>query len=336
MQRGRDAGSFASDLETRARELLVVQTMGAVPSELSLTPESDAQLSAQADTISRALVVRMLELLGAAMEAIRAGADSRTQLELSLVKAASPEVDASTQALLARIERLERQLGTRSESEPPPSSSPPPSEQSNPSPPPSIQPDPSPSSPPPTSTLTEPQAPSQADADVNSEPPEAQALEKPSLKAAFPPTTEPEEQEAPPAAEIEHGTSTQSEPPGEDLQTILGLWPAVVDLIRSENALLGALIAEAKPVEINEDDLVLAFAMSAAFLKKKAEDPANRAMVSKALHQLAGVRLRPSYELREDVSKQNEPPPQPPSEEDLVARLMAEFDAEELPRDPAI
>ncbi len=41
------------------------------------------------------------------MEAVRAGADARTRLELALVKAAKPEVDASMRALLARIERLE-------------------------------------------------------------------------------------------------------------------------------------------------------------------------------------------------------------------------------------
>ncbi len=42
------------------------------------------------------------------MEGVRAGADARTRLELALVKAARPETDGSTRALLARIERLER------------------------------------------------------------------------------------------------------------------------------------------------------------------------------------------------------------------------------------
>src|SRR5207253_2172897 len=75
---GRDPGSFAADLERRARELLVVQTLSEVPAELSLTPEADAALAAQAERIGHALVVRMLELLGEAMEPVRAGADPRT------------------------------------------------------------------------------------------------------------------------------------------------------------------------------------------------------------------------------------------------------------------
>ncbi len=34
VEQGRDAGSFAADLEVRARELLVVQMLGEVPAEL--------------------------------------------------------------------------------------------------------------------------------------------------------------------------------------------------------------------------------------------------------------------------------------------------------------
>jgi len=111
-QQGRDAASFAADLEVRARELLVVQVLGEVPAELSLTPEADAALAAQAGRVEHATVVRLLELLGEAMEAVRAGADARTRVELALVKAARPQTDGSMQALLARIERLE-QAGDR-------------------------------------------------------------------------------------------------------------------------------------------------------------------------------------------------------------------------------
>ncbi len=106
-QSGRDAGSLASDLEVRARELLVTQIMEGVPTELALTPEADARLLEQSQRISHGTVVRLLELLGASLEAVRGGADPRTQLELALVKAARPELDGSLKALSARIERLE-------------------------------------------------------------------------------------------------------------------------------------------------------------------------------------------------------------------------------------
>jgi DNA polymerase III subunit gamma/tau len=119
---GRDASQFLRDLEGHARDLLVVGTLGGdVPRELSISPERDARLTEQAARVPRGAVVRLLELLAAALEAIKAGADPRTQLELALVKAASPAVDSSTRALLARIEQLEAALaGGRAEVAPEP------------------------------------------------------------------------------------------------------------------------------------------------------------------------------------------------------------------------
>jgi DNA polymerase III subunit gamma/tau len=316
---GRDAGSFASDLEARARELLIVQSLGEVPSELALTPESDARLAEQASALSRSVVVRMLELLAGAMEAIRAGGDPRTQLELAVVKAARPEVDSSTQALLARIERLESGLSRGGPSVPPP-------------PRPLVQ----------VPEISERQAPEPS---RDEPPPEArpaprQQAPEPSPPAPPPPVTivpsappDPAPADVPPAVSA---AAVEVPPIPRDLEAIDALWPAVVDLIRSENALVGALLAEARPVALDGEDLVLAFAPSDAFLKKKAEDPNNRALVVTALHQLAGLRLRISYELREELAEREELPSKPPSEEDLVSRLMAEFDAEELPSDPAV
>jgi len=107
---GRDAGQFLRDLESHARELLVVQTLGEVPPELRITDERDERLAEQAGRVGQAEVVRVLDLLATGLEAIKNGSEPRTQLELALVKAAAPEVDASTRALLTRVERLEAQL----------------------------------------------------------------------------------------------------------------------------------------------------------------------------------------------------------------------------------
>ncbi|HWT91526.1 MAG TPA: DNA polymerase III subunit gamma/tau, partial [Solirubrobacteraceae bacterium] len=107
---GRDPSAFIRDLEAHARDLMIVGTLGEVPAELTMTPDRDQRLAEQAGRVPRADVVRTLELLAAALGAIKEGADSRTQLELALVKAAQPRVDGSTQALLSRLDRLERAL----------------------------------------------------------------------------------------------------------------------------------------------------------------------------------------------------------------------------------
>ena len=109
-QTGRDALGFVRDLEAHARDLMIVQTLGEVPAELAITPERDARLHEQAGRVGAAAVARLLDLLAAAMEATKNGSDARTQLELALVKAASPAVDPSSQALAQRIERLEAAL----------------------------------------------------------------------------------------------------------------------------------------------------------------------------------------------------------------------------------
>jgi DNA polymerase-3 subunit gamma/tau len=108
---GRDLGRFFGDLEAHARALMVVQALGELPPELRVTPEQDERLAAQAKTIAPIDVVRLLELIAAALRAMKDGADARTQLDLVLVKAAEPAHDPSAKALLARIERLEGRGG---------------------------------------------------------------------------------------------------------------------------------------------------------------------------------------------------------------------------------
>ena len=110
VQSGRDPGQVLRDLEVHARELLTVQILGEVPSELRVTPERDQRLSEQAGALPELETIRLLDLVSAALDATTNGAQARIQLELVLIKAAAPEVDPSMAALLARIERLEAGL----------------------------------------------------------------------------------------------------------------------------------------------------------------------------------------------------------------------------------
>jgi DNA polymerase-3 subunit gamma/tau len=320
-EQGRDAGSFAADLEVRARELLVTQTLGRVPDELSLTPEADAALRAQAERVDRTIVVALLELLGAAMEGVRAGADPRTRLELALVKAARPEVDASTQALLARIERLERERGVVS------------------------------------AVAVEREAPPGGVDGPVSEPPsagfegEGRATAQPVAARSAPDrgatVTDAFSTQAPEAANASADQSAVVAPAiadpspdvvAEDLESLRSLWPAVVELVKAGHGLCGAVIADARPVEVSGEDVTIGFATTATFLKKQAEDPDNRAIVTEALRRLAGGRWRISYELREelDAGRDGSPSGGTYTEEEWLARLKTELDAEEIPLEPAL
>jgi DNA polymerase-3 subunit gamma/tau len=320
VEQGRDAGSFASDLEVRSRELLVVQTLGEVPPELTLTPEADAALQAQSERVDHAVIVRLLELLGTALEAVRAGADARTRLELALVKAARPDVDSSMRALLARIERLERGE--------PVAAVPPASE-------------------PPAGPPSREQAADEPVESSGRQPDTPSADAGPAMAADGHGGTEGTGGEAPAApqsgatAAVGLASSAPAQPREfagaaastvADIESVRSLWPAVVDLVRGENAMLGALIAEAQPVELDGEELTVAFASSKPFLRKKASVPVNRAAVTEALSAVTGVRCRLSFELRDELGgDQGQSGPPARSEEEWVARFMEEFDAEEVP-----
>jgi DNA polymerase-3 subunit gamma/tau len=312
-EQGRDAASFAGDLEVRARELLVVQTLDEVPGELSLTPEADAALREQAERVPGAVVVRLLEALGGAMEAVRAGADARTRLELALVKAARPQVDSSMSALLARIERLEggdvSAVAARRDVAP--------SEQQG-----------------PIADSDGGGGDDRGDGDGDGGGGAAAAPVEVSVAsiATVPERAEPPPQPAGEAQSPASGTQSAASV-AEGLAPLLAWWPAVVDLVRTDNALLGACIEEARPVQVTGEDLTVAFSATAPFLKKKAENPDNRAAVTAALHDVTGRRWRLSYELHDGLAEPDAGPASSGSEEEWLRRFMQEFDAEELPAD---
>jgi hypothetical protein len=111
------------------------------------------------------------------------------------------------------------------------------------------------------------------------------------------------------------------------------LWPAVHESVRAEHGLLGAVLNEAAPTVLTDEEITLAFPPTAAFHKRKAEDPANRATLIETLQRLTGRRYRVSFELREDLPPQEGLGGNLPTEEQIMARLVAELDAEELPQD---
>ncbi len=330
-EQGRDAGSFASDLERRARELLVVQVLEELPSEFSLTPEADAALVAQAARIDHAAVVRLLELLGEAMESVRAGADARTRLELALVKAARPQADGSMRALLARIERLEHARAGGQEGAPP-------------------APAPAPAPKPAQRDSAELAADAPGAAAPAVDPPvmDPPAMDPPAMDppAMDPPAMDPPAMDPPamdpPAMDAPTTDPPAMDPPAMDppargdLESITASWPAVVELVRAENAMLWACLAEARPVAVDGEELTLAYPPDAEFHKKKAEGAAHRVAIAEALKAVTGLRWQLAYELRDELARERDTQAGERSEEEWVARFMQEFGAQELPADEAV
>jgi DNA polymerase-3 subunit gamma/tau len=314
---GRDPGQILRDLEIHARELLAVQVLGEVPEELHITPERDERLLAQAQSLAETDAVRMLDLVASALEATANGAQARIQLELVLIKAAAPEVDPSAAALLARIGRLEAAMagGPAVVSRPAPApalqAAPTPAPQAAPAPAPQAAPAPAPQAAPAPATAPD-------SADPGPDPSDPGPTE--SAPAADP---------APAVAESVAAAPHDGPP---ELETVAACWPAVIELVRQENQLLASVLADARPVSLTEEDVTLAFPSDRAFYKRKAEQDDNRRTTAEALRSVIGTMLRLRYELRDDADLPAAADGL--SQEELVKRLVEEFDAQEVLDDP--
>jgi hypothetical protein len=115
-----------------------------------------------------------------------------------------------------------------------------------------------------------------------------------------------------------------------DVDSAAQAWPAVVDLIRADNAMLAALREQARPVAVTEQELTLAFPDGAAFLKRKAEQEDHRRATVDALRAVTGNRLALRYELRELTVPGEGSSQDVLTGEELVQRFLEEFDAEEI------
>jgi DNA polymerase III subunit gamma/tau len=341
---GRDLTQFMRDLAAHLRHLYVVQTIGEVPDSFSVTAEHTDRLAAQADRLAQGEVLRAIDLLGDALSAVKDGSDPRIRLELALLKAVQPQADLSLQALMFRIEQLEGRLaavagpgavgGDRSGGEgadgggsgapearrtvaaggsPAPGSAQATPAQASAASPPSASSAASVAGPDPAVALPSSVAASVAAdaASVAADPAQATAADPAQATAAAP-------------AAVEDGASA----PPLELERLKAFWPAVVDAVREENAMVAALLTEAQPTGLGSGRLTIDFPSDAEFSKKKAETNASR--IEAALRALTGHSMKLDCRLSGDSRSE----PVMLTEGELLARLKEEFDARELLEDP--
>jgi DNA polymerase III subunit gamma/tau len=307
---GRDVGRFFGDLEAHLRALMVVETLGTVPDELRVTPEQDERLAEQARRVGPAAVVRLLDLIADALRAMKDGADPRTQLELALVKAAQPEHDPSLRALLARVERLEGRA-------------------------PAPAPERRPEVPATAAARAAAAPPAQAKTDDGAT--AAATAELPGAGATAVVAASAEVDGAPPVTAVAVVDGGQVGEPEVrvgvelDLRGMTELWPAVLADVQERSPMLHAVMENARPLALDDGELTLSWAESAAFYKRKAEDPACREQIATAIRSVTGNSLRLAYALAADDDHPADDATAPLSEDELIDTFMREFDAEELP-----
>jgi DNA polymerase-3 subunit gamma/tau len=326
------------DLAAHLRHLFVVQTLGDVPDSFAVTAEHTDRLHAQAGQLPQGEILRAIDLLAAALSAVKDGSDPRIQLELALLKAAQPQSDMSIQALLFRIEQLERRVAQQSGA---PARSQPADSVPSGAPAPPRAPAREAQAPPPAAPAPAPVAHAEpvaatAGASASAAQSAPAPVAQPAVGSAEP-VAAPEAQAAAAAApapeEPEPAPDDPAGPPiALDLDRVRTLWPAIVDTVCKENGMVGAFLADARPIGVSANRLAVCFPPGAGFAKKKVET--NRVLVQTALRGLTGTLLEIDYELGgddfDDAPHMAAANDGLLSDEELLERLKQDFGAREV------
>ncbi len=317
VEAGHDPRRFAADLLDRLRDLLLIQ---AVPdaSARGLVDAPADELNRMADQAARlgaATLVRFAEIVHTGLTDMRGATAPRLLLELLCGRMLLPAASTTDEALLQRLERMERRadivVEPRADGAPTPT------------------PAPAPAQP----------APARAAAPASSAPSEApgKTFQRPSRSSEPEPAAQqaPRAEPVPPpvARPAEPAAATQEEPPpapeplpegsiavGIDAAAVRRAWPGILDRVKGSIRSTAAMLANATVKSVEGDTLVLSIA--AAPLARRLSEQRNTDVISAALRDELGVAWRVRCEHGEGGSAPAagrapaapaQAPPQPPA-----------------------
>ena len=114
---GRDPRTIVNDLVRHMRDAFLTQM---APDLVQLPEDRAAEVAAQAGRLGTPRIVKVIETLGLAINDMRNAPDSRVVLEVALVRLVHRELQMGIESLLARVERLEKELENRPQIAPAP------------------------------------------------------------------------------------------------------------------------------------------------------------------------------------------------------------------------
>lgn len=107
-----DMERLCGDLIDHFRNLMIAKTVPA-PGELIICTESELQqIQAEAKGFSMEAILSALDLLQGTLERMRSGVNRRIEMEMALIKLATPALCTDSAALLRRIDALEQAMRT--------------------------------------------------------------------------------------------------------------------------------------------------------------------------------------------------------------------------------
>jgi len=331
VQEGQDLRHVTNEVLAHFRNLLLVKTAPGQSDLLDVTDEESERLTVQAAKYTAGELGRAIALLIDAQTDMRWTTSPRLSLELALIRATIPETDATPEALVSRLERLERVSGISAGSPTgsgvaSPGSASPPSEPSRTAPSAAGGSEsPSDATPAPSKTGADGEAGAGSAADPS---PPSEAL-RPKR------STTPDE-----ASRDEEAAAGPDEPSTEPVAPVLGAgtgavdvtmlrasWPTVIGHLRSQQkAVLPSFLESGTPAAFDGQMLEIVFPPDRKLAVQKVQE--REAELRQALQDLFGIAPKIRCEMRNSVVDVTEPiEDEPLSEEEALAHLSAELGA---------
>ncbi|HKE54291.1 MAG TPA: DNA polymerase III subunit gamma/tau [Actinomycetota bacterium] len=330
VQEGQDIRHVTNEVLAHFRNLLLVKTAPGQHDLLDVTDQEAERLATQAAKFSAPELGRVMALLIDAQTDMRWTTSPRLSLELALIRATIPEADATPEALVSRLERLERVAGipggsplTASGHAAGGSDSPARSRSAAES----------------TSGSAGSQSPSTATPPPKEEAPRSRTGK--SKTDAAEPAGKPEASASPSEradvperdAESEGSAATPSKPvlgagtSAVDVTMLRNNWPTVIAHLRSSGkAVLPSFLEISTPASFDGQTLELVFPPERPYGVQKVME--REGELRQALQDLFGISPAIACAIREPVAGPPEPiEDEPPSEEEALARLTAELGA---------
>ncbi|WP_077063419.1 DNA polymerase III subunit gamma and tau [Streptomyces sp. MP131-18] len=275
---GHDPRRFVTDLLERLRDLLI---LAAVPDAadkglIDVPVDVLERMSAQAAALGPAELSRAADLVNTGLTEMRGATSPRLQLELICARVLLPAAYGDEQALLSRLDRLERGAALAPPSPTPPmAAAPAPPQAAAPPPPQAVTPAAPPAPPPPPPAAEEPQP--QAAAGSGPRPGAWPSASRPPAQAPEPARPE-RSAPAAPAAPVAASAAASAG----DQERVRQVWPSVLDAVKGKRRYTWILLSQnAQVLSVEGGVLRLGFATPGArdsFVNGGSEDVLRQAL----------------------------------------------------------
>ena len=238
---GHDLHQFTREALEHLRDLYVLRVAPSSTTLVDVTAETRERLAAQAERFGPGELGRMVTIVGDLYLDLRTATDQRLVVEVGLARAAMPEASLDAEALLARIERLERRLSIAGAESPAPAGPPPAAAE------PTARAAPAPAKSPAKAAVEAPGRPAETPARAV---PAAQAKPRSRAKAA-------DRADEAPAEEAGWGPAEAPARVPVDLDLVRRSWPLVLERVQAASRVTASFLGHGRPVALEGRQLVV-------------------------------------------------------------------------------